>query len=110
MVVYTVEVQGREGQRFVVSHRYSQFEQLHAAVREFFERHHQQFVSNLPSLGRKAWAWTDQLSLEFIGARRDQLQQYLDRLLGLPHALECAALMEFLTGQIKVTGKPGQSS
>lgn len=98
--MYTVHVQGCQGQRFAVTHRYSQFEQLHAAVREFFERHHQQFVANLPSLGRKAWAWTDQLSVEFISARRAQLQQYLDRLLGLPHALECAALLEFLTGQV----------
>ena len=99
VVVYTVEVQSPDGQRFAVTQRYSQFEQLQAAVREFFERQHQQFVSNLPSLGRKAWAWKDQLSVEFISARRDQLQFYLDRLLGLPHAIECPALVEFLTGQ-----------
>jgi hypothetical protein len=67
-------------------------------VREFFRAKHRQYLTNLPDLGPKAWAWENQKSREFIANRVERLQLYLDRLLGLPHATECQALREFLFG------------
>jgi hypothetical protein len=69
---------------------------LAEATREYYRTEHKQYLTNIPDLGPKAWFWENQKSREFIAARVEKLQLYLDRLLGLPHVTECTALQEFL--------------
>lgn len=80
----------------VVSRRFSEFCALDDAIQDYYHRHHRHLVPNLPPFPPKGRVWQNQQSADFIRVRRDQLQAYLRKLLCLPHATECPAVVRFL--------------